>query len=437
MMRYTFWHGKSSSSSDGCKWVEEAEQSMHNNTWTSPVYIDGSGFDDANSIREEAAKRLLQSMSRNTSAPSLVLQNAKLSPEMGQMFAEAMAQNKTLRAANIRNLTTAEGSYELPFAVFTNPNIESINVAKVTFSTETCRQLSRFIVHSSSLRSLALENILGIDRKGLQSILAALVLSRSLTSFKLKGIELSKEDIKRLMMALSFNQSITNLSLEGMNLDLIDAVEIAKLLQRNKTITQLSLRQNQLDAKALEVMVSQSLGINETLQGLFLARNPLGESSGQYIAQLLKNNTALIQLCLVDTKMMEQDCIDVFQSLRHNATLRTISMDGNHVKACGAALLESLEQHNTTLQSVLDHMPAFLARCSKTNDSATAKTSWNQVEFYLRANKANRRCLNSLDRSPRHSLERENVPYFLEGAGNQADVLFHFFRQSLNHTLCS
>ncbi|KAL7565191.1 hypothetical protein ACA910_016535 [Epithemia clementina (nom. ined.)] len=436
MMRYTFWHGKSSSSSDDCKWVDEAELSLHNNTWTSPVFIDGSGFDDADSIREEAAKRLLRSLSQNTSASSLVFQNAKLSQETSQMFAEAMAQNKALRSVNIRNLTTAEGSYELSSSVFTNLNIESINVAKVTLSIETCRQLSRCIIHSSSLRSLSLENILGIDHKGLQSILAALVLSRSLISFKLKGIALSKEDNKRLMMALSFNRSITNLSLEGMNLDSNDALDIAKLLQRNRTITELSLRQNQLDVKALEVMVSQSLAINDSLQGLFLSRNPLGNSSGQYIAQLSKSNTALEQLCLVDTKMMEQDCMDVAQSLRHNATLRTISMDGNRVEACGAVLLESLQQHNTTLQSVLDRMPAFLARCSKASDLATT-TSWNQVEFYMRANKANRRFLYSSDSSPHRDLERANVPYFLEGAGNQADVLFHFFRHSLNHTLCS
>jgi hypothetical protein len=109
----------------------------------------------------------------------------------------------------------------------------------------------------------------------------------------------------------------------------------------------------------------------------------------------------------------------IAKALRYNTGLRALSMDGNFFESCGKQLLESL-QHNTSLQSVLDRLPAILAR--KGGDFCT----WNKVEFLLRTNKANRRFLQD------ESVQQQHMPFILQGAGVQPDVFFHFLSNSAN-----
>lgn len=443
-MRYTFWHGRSNSFS-ALKWLDDAEKSLQNNSWTCPMYVDGTAWDEPASKREQAAIRLFQSLGDNTSAPSLVFQNAKLSNEMDEVFSSTVRQNKGLRTVKLRNLSTRDGLYQLPSVLFTNINLEKIDLTKVSLNLAACRQLSQLIRDSTVLSSISLDNIRGIEGEWLQCVLDAIVVSRSIKSLKFKCIEINKDCVKRALRALSFNRTIRNLDLEGLTLDSTDAVEIANLLRRNNKIKDLSLRRNNLHADALKVLVEQGLLVNDTLEGLFLSGNPLGDASGQYIAQLLQKNSTLKELCLFNTKLKEKGCMEVAKAFRYNTGLRSISLDGNQVEGCAGALLESLEQ-NTKLQSVLDRMAGFLASAaidkgatSSTTAATTAPTTstWKQVEFYLRANKANRRLLYTptaeANNSKRLGLEHEDLPYFLEGAGTQADVFFHFFRSSIHH----
>ena len=419
MLRYTFWHGVASTSSD-LKWVDEADMALQNNTWTKPLYIDGSGWHQA-SIREETAQRLFRSLSVNTSVSSLVFQNAKLTSTTHEELTKAVDRNKGLRVTMIRNLSTDRGIYEIPETLFSNLNLERLSLTKVALNLGACQKLSDLIRESSVLHTIALNNV-QIDPEGWLSIMGAIFLTRSLKSLSLIDIELIPENIKRLLVSVSCNRTLTSLHMEGLNLDSSRAPEVADFLRRNRSVTELSLRHNRLDSNAMEILVSRGLLFNETLKSLFLSRNPLGNGSGQSLAQLLScKNATLRKLCLVDTKVKERDCEAVAKSLRRNNTLTSISMDGNELEACGSAMLESLES-NTTLLNVLDRMSTFLDRQRKRG--AVCLTSWKKVEFYLRANRANRRFV--------PSLQREQMPYLLEVAETQTDVLFHFVRNSGN-----
>eukprot|EP00522_Entomoneis_paludosa_P008592 CAMPEP_0172441946 /NCGR_PEP_ID=MMETSP1065-20121228/2447_1 /TAXON_ID=265537 /ORGANISM="Amphiprora paludosa, Strain CCMP125" /LENGTH=490 /DNA_ID=CAMNT_0013191577 /DNA_START=158 /DNA_END=1630 /DNA_ORIENTATION=+ len=436
MMRYTFWHGRCDRSSD-LHWLNEAEQSLRDDSFKTPLYVDGAGWSD-DAIREEAAERLFGALGKNASATNLIFQNATLSDSMDQAFSQAMDRNTELRCLTLRNLSrpaTLNGAanannnnhhhrnqntetYVVPASVCLKPHLESLTLSKVSMTEQTCRNLGQMIRDSTSLTSLTLDSV-QIAREGLVSILAAIIMSHSLKTLKLNNLEWSKRDIQRLLLAVSFNRAITKLNLEGMRLDASDAQELANFLQRNKTVTELSLRKNCLTAEALRVLVSQGVLHNSTLRKLFVSRNPLGDPSAPHLVHLLTTCTTLQELCLVETKIKTTGCIEIAKALRYNKGLRILAMDGNYFEACSQQMLGSL-QHNMELQRVLDRLPNILAR------QQDQYQTWQQVDVLLRANQADRKFL----RNPH--LQPKDMPFVLEGAGKQTDVFYHFFRNSGN-----
>ena len=467
-MRYTFWHGGVSKLD--LTWLDEAEEELRRNTWTSPVYMDGTGW-NRSALRPHAARRLLLALQTNASAPSLTIQNATLTTPLALTFATTMARNQHLQSVTLRNLCvvvppenhdTTDNNDEpsnpyggqdeeeqqadhlgrqgppqqrtqalsVPSAVFCNPRLESIHLAKVSLSVPACQALSRLITSpTSALNSITLQHVHFEAHSALISLLAATVVSRSLTRLVLSHVTLTPQERRQFLMATSLNRSLTTLHLERMDLNATDdAPAVAQLLQRNQTLVELSLRHNQLDSTALQLLVDQGLLANTTLQRLFLSRNPLA-NSGPSLARLVQRQQTLDTLCLVDTRLTHADCRAVLQAVPYNTGLRALLMDGTEqwilednggtTNGCGNVLLQALQHSNTTLTRILDRVQPLLVS-SKQKGTATATTAakslqlWKQVDFYLRANQAPRTHLQALLEQPPLHRQQDVLPYWLE-----------------------
>ena len=463
-MRYTFWHGGASKLD--LTWLNEAEEELRRNTWTSPVYMDGTGW-NRSALRPQAARRLLLALQTNASAPSLTFQNATLTTSLAQTLATTMARNQHLHSVTLRNLcvvvppendidepSNPQGKEEeeeepadhfgregppqqqrtqalsVPSAVFGNPRLESIHLAHVSLSVPACQALSRLITSpTSALNSITLHHVHFEAHSALISLLAATVVSRSLTRLVLSHVTLTPQERRQFLMATSLNRSLTTLHLERMDLNATDdAPAVAQLLQRNQTLVELSLRHNQLDSTALQLLVDQGLLANTTLQRLFVSRNPLTHS-GPSLARLVQRQQTLDTLCLVDTRLTHADCRAVLQAVPYNTGLRALLMDGTEqwilqdgggtTNGCGNVLLQALQHSNTTLTRILDRVQPLLVS-SKQKGTATATTAakslhlWKQVDFYLRANQGPRTHLQALLDDQPLDQQQDVLPYWLE-----------------------
>lgn len=397
--------------------LQDAETLLKTNNLTAPLFIDGTGwrFDEK---RETGALRLLGALGSNRSVKSLIFQNANINELMDKAFSCAMEENSCLSSLTLRNLLSGDSNYNIPLSVLSHPHLEELKLSRISLNQEACLKLSEMI-RQSSVRYLSLDDV-QLDPDGLVSILAAIILSRSLRTLRLRKLDWNKKDIKRLLLASSHNRSIKNMILENMYLDGADAHVLASFMRRNKSVTELSLRQNALDADAVAVLVSDGLLKNKTLKKLLLSRNSLGDESAESIAQLLRECTTLEDICLVATNLTEQGCGVVAKALRYNKGLKAIRMDGNCVEGCAHLVRDSL-QDNMRLHVVLERMPAVLDK------QEAIDSDWHQVDLLLRANKANRCVL----KDPNFRVE--HMPLLLEGVGKQADVFFHLFTANAHY----
>lgn len=424
-IRYTLWHGRASNKIEV---LNAAIESLRDNTWDTPLYINGAGWRrDDDTVRQDAAIRMLHCLGENESVSALNLQNITMNQLFHDAFSYAMIRNKHLRSLTLKNLSCEEGSpYSVPPAVFANLQLKSVVLSRVILNEHASQGLSRMIRESKSLESLTLEAV-QIDKRGFLSLLSSLVQSSSISTLNLCNIEWSKDEIRRFLLVATHSRTITQLSMERMQLDARDAGHIAQLLRKNKTLDQLSLRNNDLDAEALEILVFQGLLLNQSLKKLCLSNNYLRNEGARHICMLLRESSSLQYLYLDHTAILDSGCMDIARALRFNHGLKFICMDGNSFETCAETLVKSLE-HNMSLLHVLDCLPAKLARSHEHQESAGASSlpffSWDMVDFYLRANKANRRFL----REPR--LKPQHIPQVWQQTNSQVDVLFHFIRYS-------
>ena len=429
MMRHTFWHARGKA--NDLAWMNEAEASVKNNSWTSPMFVDGSYWED--SMRKEAATKLFQALGKNTSVSRVILQNACIDQNVDLVLTKAMKENEHLRSLTLRNLTSSENNrvhqdptppvYTVPPEVFERRCLETLNLAKTSLDAQSCLNLSTMIRESTSLQTLVLDSVQTTPR-GLLSVLAAVIMSKSLNTLKLQNLDWTKQDVQRLLVALSFNRSITTLHLEGMSLNADDAQALAHFLQRNKTVTTLSLRKNYLDATAARILIVHGMLHNTTVKGLFLSRNPLGDDSADCLVRLLHESCSLQELCLVKTKLTQDGSAAIARALARSQGLSKLSMDGNGLEACGKVLVGSL-QSNVSLVHVMDRLCVLLAK-NKRHQKASI---WGQVDVLLRANQAGRRIVRCHDQSYAAAL----VPMVMVRATNQPNVLFQLLREGIPH----
>lgn len=429
MMRHTFWHAQGKA--NDIAWLNEAEAAMKNDSWTSPMFVDGSCWED--SMRKEAATRLFRALAKNTSVSRVILQNACIDQSMDRVLTKAMEDKKNLRSLTLRNLTSSEhiqlnqdqtpDVYTVPSEIFESLSLETLNLAKTMLNGQSCCNLSKMIRESTSLHTLILDSVQTSSPRGLMSVLAAIIMSKSLTTLKLQNLDWTKQNIQRLLLALSFNRSITTLHLEGMSLSTNDASALAHFLKRNKTVTTLSLRKNHLDATAIRPLIVDGMLHNTSVQRLFLSRNPLGDESSACFAQLLHETTTLHELCLVKTKLTEVGSAIVARALARNQGLSKISLDGNGLEAfCGQVLVESL-QTNLDLVHVMDRLCVLLAKRRQQEASI-----WGQVDVLLRANQAGRRTIIQ-SHNDHTATAILHIP--MAKAANQPEVLFLLLREGL------
>lgn len=110
---------------------------------------------------------------------------------------------------------------------------------------------------------------------------------------------------------------------------------------------------NSIAARAM----AKAMWTNTSLTSLDLSCNGIDDPAGVYIARLLKRNIALINVALGSNRLGVSVCHAFGESLRSNATLKSLSLESNALTrngadASGIRSLAEMFGENATLTSV-------------------------------------------------------------------------------------
>eukprot|EP00977_Amphora_coffeiformis_P023990 scaffold14939_cov215-Amphora_coffeaeformis.AAC.9 len=395
-------------------WLEQALTSLEDNTLSSPVYILGNNWPDAD--REAAALTLIRALANNRSVSSLVLKDANFNTEKHQALTETFQENKFLEKVAIHNLSNENGHrYRVPSTLFQSPSIRSVHLQRCHLDLGACTALALTIREGTNLTHLSLDEV-EFDPTGRTLVLAAICTARRLQSFVVKNMSWkADDDMRRFVMVLALNRSIESLFIERMTTPNLSR-HIAYLVSRNRHLRTLSIRHNGIGVSDLRIICEEGFANNTSIEKIMLSRNPIGHEGAQIVANLLKASSTITHVCLALTELGQTGCRVIAKSLPECSHVKHINLDGNRVVECGDEFLEALNKSYSVVK-IFDGLPKLLAK-------STCPLAWKNIDVLLRGNQAKRRFFCHSDEHP-----DATVPFLLQSASKTPDVLFDFLQQ--------
>ena len=137
--------------------------------------------------------------------------------------------------------------------------------------------------------------------------------------------------IAELMRSFRMNQNVKHFLLGNNIIGPTGAKEIADfILDPNKksNIETWYIAGNDIDSVGM-TLIANALSKDPYCKDLWLKRNPIGPDGAKAIAEMLKTNTSIITLDLVNTAILDSGCIAIFDALKNNTSLKSIYLDAN------------------------------------------------------------------------------------------------------------
>ncbi|CAF1069844.1 unnamed protein product [Rotaria sordida] len=157
--------------------------------------------------------------------------------------------------------------------------------------------------------------------------------------------------------------------LNGRRLSNSEVEVVVQELIQEKKCRSLFLRDSHITSEGA-LIISEALRKNNTLEGLFLAHNQLGDDGTKYLAEALdgNKNSTIKQLSLCDNGITDKGIEYLARMLESNATLTHLWLASNKISDQGLELLsEVLINKNNTLQVLSLEWNKFHSATSITN----------------------------------------------------------------------
>jgi hypothetical protein len=276
----------------------------------------------------------LPALGVNLSITDLKLCRTSWTVNEGQLLADALVRNSTLKSLNLSMSFMNGDVFRAMMPGFAaNQTLERLNFTAVfTNSAENdCVDLAELISQASSLRTLILSSTLFSD-DAISRFAAALASNTTLTRLNLSYSSISDCHMQALCSALEQNIHLAELSLVRNAFGHRGIQSLNKMLQRNLALRNLSLAENPLAFDAVGWnLFAKTLQGNRTLTQvdlpsiLHIFTNDMFHS----LAAVLSNNSTLTRLKLND---QTYSCGDgsgiaaVASALQHNYTLTDLQI---------------------------------------------------------------------------------------------------------------
>ena len=157
-------------------------------------------------------------------------------------------------------------------------------------------------------------------------------------------------ELERLLIEYHRSIHLSALELPHNSLTSKSTRYIASILNvQHETLLYLNLAHNAITSIGLQELIEPIQSSVSCLIHLDLTGNNLGSSSGDSIAQLLRNNTVLQKLNLTNNQIGTKGIKAIVPALTTNSTLKCLNLSYNNIKARGAALLATALEESSSI----------------------------------------------------------------------------------------
>ena len=214
-----------------------------------------------------------------------------------------------------------------------------LDLCKQSLGTDHCLSITKALRHNTQVRSL----MLGTDAIGDTGAAAVAGLASANTHLEVLYLgcnNIGPEGAQALGATLADKaKNITGLWLKRNPLGPDGAASIARMLRSNSQLRVLDMVNTDLRATGVRAIVDALCSDNKSLQCLYLSGNGLQASSTIDLARLLREAPHLKALYLSVNHLGDEGAILLADALRQNRTLQTLELASNGIGPQGASAL--------------------------------------------------------------------------------------------------
>jgi len=320
-------------------------------------------FDASWSLRiaNEGANAVAECLAQGWDVKRLAIRKAAVSDEGAANIAEAIKRAGADGKSQLRWLDLGSNDIRGPGACAIGDAIGSpgVNLTRVTLrgngiQFDSLSTLGRGIAMSNTLRRIDLAHN-GFGNSGVLALAEGLSKARApnLRVILLGFNSIGAEGVKGLMAALA-DTEVEHLDLACNVVGSDGAVEIAKVLNATK-LKSLNLAVNNIGVRGERAGVqalSRALEGNQTLEILNLRGNAISKMCAGDLADLLLEDSALIQLNVGYNELYDHGAWEIAEALEDNTTILGVDMQRNEITDEGASCLLKTLELNTVLQEI-------------------------------------------------------------------------------------
>ncbi|NXF02080.1 LRC34 protein, partial [Smithornis capensis] len=216
------------------------------------------------------------------------------------------------------------------------------------------KTMATFLQENFSLQYLNLM-FNDIGTSGAELIAGALHRNASLVHMKMTGNKIGNQGGMFFATMLQINSSLETLDLGDCDLGLKCLIAIAIALTQNKSLKAINLNRPLLYSQQEETTVhlAQMLKNNSSLVELHLSKHEMKNFGVERLCEALYENSSLKYLDLSCNKITSDGVKFLGELLKRNQTLEILDLNANRIEDAGAMYLsEALTLHNRTLQAL-------------------------------------------------------------------------------------
>ncbi|KAH3762193.1 transport protein Sec24 [Pelomyxa schiedti] len=290
---------------------------------------------------------------------NLVLRGNSIGDEGASKIAESLVSNKSLVSLYLeRNSIGAEGASKIAESLVSNKSLVSLDLGWNSIGDEGASKIAESLVSNKSLVSLYLGGN-SIGDEGASKIAESLVSNKSLVSLYLGGNSIGAEGASKIAESLVSNKSLVSLYLGWNSIGDEGASKIAESLVSNKSLVSLYLGCNSIGDEGAS-KIAESLVSNKSLVSLYLGRNRIGDEGASKIAESLVSNKSLVSLYLGRNRIGAEGASKIAESLVSNKSLVSLYLGGNSIGDEGASkITDSLNKNRLSQRCGSNHFVWF------------------------------------------------------------------------------
>ena len=262
---------------------------------------------------------VLQALKKHSKLKVLNLNGTIITEQVAEKLVEVIKNNLKLEQFGLQNSNLGHSLVLVLQALTKCSKLEVLNLSYTNITEQAAESLAKAIKNNSGLEALYLTNN---DLRSSATV---------------------------ILQALKENSKLKVLNLNDNNMTGQVANDLANVIKNNSGLEELYLSNNDLRSSATVIL--QALKENSQLKALNLGGNNMTGQVAEDLANVIKNNSGLEKLCLSNNDLRSSATV-ILQALKENSQLKVLNLNDNNMTGQVAEDLANVIKNNSGLQEL-------------------------------------------------------------------------------------